>query len=364
MSILDRYLLKSFFAILILGSVVMAALFLVISVVDSLTWMMAQQDIPLRLIIEYYVSMLPYAMYMTTPLGALFAILITLGFMSRRNEITAVKAGGISLLRLSMPLIISSVGLCGVMYWFGDTVVPGANRKVHKLDRVMFHGGKIKNNLKTKVWYVSERNASPPSIYRIMGISPEEQKLEGFTIFELDERFLSQRMIQAESAEYKYGYWLLNKVTIHEFSPADEPKVQQTESLKLELPETAQDFLVLHREPDEMNIKRLKAHIEKIHNYGLDTKEFFVELESRRSLPMAPLILVLIAIPFAIRPGGSGGLSRSIFVAVVIGFAYYFFMAEALSLGRNGTFTPLLAAWVSNAIFSLVGLILFSAIRS
>ena len=93
-------------------------------------------------------------------------------------------------------------------------------------------------------------------------------------------------------------------------------------------------------------------------------REFLVELESRRSLPLSPLILMLIALSFAIRPVESKGLARGIFITVVICFAYYFFTAEALSFGRNGTLSPVIASWIANGIFGLIGVILFSAIRS
>jgi len=364
MTILDRYILKGFLTMLVLSVIVLGTMFLVISIVDSLDWMMARGNVPFDLILRYYLALLPYAMYMMVPLNALFSALITLGMMSQRNEITVIKAGGISIYRLATPIFLCAVVLSGLMYWFGDSVVPAANGKVHELDQIMFHN-RTKEDFRTaRIWYVSERIGEPPWIYRIVKISPENDSLEGFTLFKLDESFKAEKMIHAATAEYRNGSWILYNAIVNEY-PQDAPVlVGMHDSLDISLPETAGDFMVLKHKPGEMTVNQLRAHIERVHRYGIDSKDFEVELESRRSLPVASIIMVILGIPFALRGVRDQGLAKGILAAVVIGFAYYIFTAEALSLGRNGTFSPAVAAWVSNVIFGLVGVILFTGTRS
>ena len=76
----------------------------------------------------YFVFLLPQIFYWVAPLAVLLAILINLGTLTKTNEVLAVKAGAVSLYRMSLPLILMAALLSGVVYVMQDYVLPWTNR--------------------------------------------------------------------------------------------------------------------------------------------------------------------------------------------------------------------------------------------
>lgn len=132
MKILTRYLLRAhvgpfFFAFIALTGVVL------INTLARRLAELAGKGLPMRAIAAFFVYALPATVALTFPMAVLVAILYTFATFTAENEITAMKAGGLDLKRLLLPLLAVAGVITGVMIWFNDRVLPESNHRWSQL---------------------------------------------------------------------------------------------------------------------------------------------------------------------------------------------------------------------------------------
>jgi lipopolysaccharide export system permease protein len=125
--------------------------------------------------------------------------------------------------------------------------------------------------------------------------------------------------------------------------------------------ETPEDFKLLARDATEFTYFDLQKQIADMKAKGIDATEYEVDLQSKLALPFIAPLMVLLAVPFALKKQLSGGLALSFGIAMLIGFSYWMLTAFCLSLGHGGALPPWAAAWVSNVIFTVLGVYFFTA---
>jgi lipopolysaccharide export system permease protein len=363
MRILDRYLLKSFFIFFLLGLGSIAVLFLVLAVFDNLSRYFASGNVPLSLITLRYLYEEPRIIYMAMPMALLLSASILLGLLDQRHELVVVKATGISLFRLSLPLLLSSVGVALIMLILGNYLVPPANAGIKEIESIMRGEKPASATGAGYIWYVRERKKGGLSVYRIFRSDISRGRLKGFRLYEFSPSLKLTKEIHAASAAYKDKGWILSGVRVWDYRNGPAGAYEQIQEAAITLPEKPEDFTVQEYGPEEMTSKKIRQHLLRIQRYGLDDREFWVELRVRQALPMASIIMALLAIPFALRPKRTSSLILNLLFATVIGFAYFAIMGESISLAKNGTFPPAFGAWIANIIFGMIGILLFSGTR-
>lgn len=363
MKILDGYLVKNFFVIFFLGLIVTALLFLVIAVFDNLSRLFASENLPISMIILRYFYEEPRILYMAMPMALLVSVSIVLGLLDQRNELIVIKAAGISLSRLSLPLMLCSVVIMILMYAFGDYLVPLSSARIEEIKCLMrgeepemtYRGGYI--------WHVSDDNKNGLRIFRILRKNSSDNIFTGFSIFDFDHSLKLKTEVQAEQAVYDEGLWLLSGVHKWDYSAGPAASYETLDTLELSLSEKPRHFQARKYKPEEMTTRQLRHHLKRIRRYGLDEREYWVELRLRQALPWACVIMALLAIPFSLRPKRTSGLILNLLFAVVIAFVYFAVIGESISLAKNGTLPPAFGAWIANAIFGIIGLLMFSGTR-
>ncbi len=363
MRILDRYLFKSFFIFFVIGLGSIAVLFFLLAVFDNLSRFFASENVPVSLIALRYLYEEPRIIYMAMPMALLLSVSILLGMLDQRHELVVIKAAGISLLRLALPLLLCSVGVGLIMLILGTYLVPPANARIKELESVMRGKKPGKATQAGYVWHVREREKGGLVVYRILRADIASGRLKGFRIYVFGPKLKLTREIHAASAVYEDKEWILSGVHVWDYKNGSPGSYEQLDEAAITLPENPGDFTVQEYGPEELTSKKLRKHLRRIQRHGLDNREFWVELRVRQSLPVAAVIMALLAIPFALRPKRASSLILNLLFAVVIGFAYFAIMGESISLAKNGTFTPAFGAWIANIIFGLIGLLLFSGTR-
>ena len=121
------------------------------------------------------------------------------------------------------------------------------------------------------------------------------------------------------------------------------------------MPETLDDFSVVTVEPEEFSYSMLREQIASLQSKGVDASESWVDLHLKIALPIASLVLMLVAVPLAARGTRVSSLPAAVGLGFMIGFSYFIVLAFTRALGQSGAMPPLIAAWVSNAIFVLIG---------
>lgn len=361
MKILDRYLLRTFLGIFAGSLVSVSFLFTVLGVLDSITYLMDKQGASFVTILRYYGLQLPQTIYMGSPVAALLASMITLGTLNQNNELTAMRAGGISMARAATPILFASVIISMALFELGNTLVPVGNRYFISARE------QIKGDVSDpgqRVWYISESNDREPIVMRIEKVERDTGRLHGLTMFHTGPGFVLEKETMADSAEYDPATgWKLDNARTRNLSAIASPIFTQPREMIVPLPDKPEDLIRIQRAPEEMTLTELNDQIKRVHRYGLPETAYRVERQARFAIPLATIILVLVGAPLSIRPVRSGGIALSILGAIMVGFGYFVIIAEFISLGKGGLVSPLVAAWTANIIFGVIGIILFSQLK-
>jgi lipopolysaccharide export system permease protein len=358
MKILRRYICWEFLKILLLS---MSAFILIYLVVDFFSQMdtFLKHKAPPILVFLYYLYQVPGIGLQIFPLGILMATLLALGIFSRNNEITAMKASGISLYRITFPLLILGILASGLSFVANELIVPFSKRQADDILSTEIRKKPRKTFIRNyKVWYRS-RNA----IYNFQVFNPENDTLEGITLFEFDDSFKLKRRIDAERALWRENRWHFYDVTIREFHERETIETTRFEEKAIPIPETPDVFKEEQKDTEEMGYYDLRGYIRKIEMGGYDATRYIVDLYAKLSYPFACVIMVFIGIPFSMKTPRSGGVALSIVMSIIIGFLYWIGLNLSLSLGHSGLFPPQLSAFTPHALFGLAGIYALISIR-
>ncbi|MBI4463081.1 MAG: LptF/LptG family permease [Acidobacteria bacterium] len=361
--ILDTYVAKTFLFYLAL---VLGAFLLLTDVVTFFLDLLndvIRNHIPASMVLGYFLHLTPYLLYLTAPLAVLVAILVSFAVLSQRNEITAVKASGISLYRLTVPILLLSSLLSVGLFFFEYSYIPSANRRQDA----------IRNQIKgrpAQTYFRPDRRwifGQGPRIYYYNFFAPAERVLGGITVFELDPAsFQLTRRISAARAHWEasLGGWVFEDGWVRRLR---RDSLESFESFQIRLfPEFSEPpsyFLKEVKQSSQMNFLELRRYLQDLRQSGFDVVPLDVQLHKKFSFPSFALIMALIGLPFAFSFGRRGALT-GIAVSLAIAIVYWGVSSLFEALGNLNELPPVVAAWSPNLLFGLGGLYLFLKIET
>ncbi len=355
--LLDIYLLRSFlyyFFLLTVGFILLFEVFTFFELLDDI----AQHRTGLLEVISYFTYLASYLFYQLAPLAALVAVLVTLGVMTKNNELVAFKAAGVSLYRISLPLLLTGLLLAGGLVVLDDTYLPYANQRQDALHN-QIKGRPAQTYYQPRRQWIFGENSK---VYNYEFFDPDRALFGGLNVFELDPAtFAIRRRIYAARAHWdsQQGVWILESGWLRDF---DRGQVSHYEpflayALK-ELNEPPSYFNREVRQSYQMTWWELKQYIGDLRQAGFDVARLSVQLQKKLSFPLIAPIIILLAIPFSILVGTRGAVGG---LATGVGIAIVYWAASALTeaMGSVGQLPPLLAGWAPDAIFGFLGLYFF-----
>lgn len=355
--LLDTYLLRSFFYYFILLTVGFILLFEVFTFFELLDDI-ARHRTPLLDVAYYFFYLASYLFYQLAPLAALVAVLITLGVMTKNNELVAFKAGGISLYRISLPLLLAGIFLAAGLVVLDDTYLPFANQRQDAL-RNQIKGRPAQTYYQPNRQWIFGLNAK---IYNYELFDPDRELFGGLNVFELDPTtFEIRRRIFAARAHWdaQQKIWILESGWVREFNHGQLTRYEPFLANALaELNEPPSYFNREVRQSYQMTWWELKRYIADLSQAGFDVARLSVQLQKKISFPLIAPIIILLAIPFSILVGTRGAVGG---LALGVGIAIVYWAASALTeaMGAVGQLPPLLAGWAPDTIFGFLGLYFF-----
>ena len=133
--ILDRYIAGQFFRMWFAALSAFIVIFLVVNLFEKVSRFL-EYDVPMDVIVKYYLFMIPYIVKWMNPIAVLLGVLFSLGTLSRNLEITAMTAAGLSLRRVISPVLFLGFAISVAVFYFGETVVPYADAKKEEIETV------------------------------------------------------------------------------------------------------------------------------------------------------------------------------------------------------------------------------------
>ncbi|MBI4721184.1 MAG: LptF/LptG family permease, partial [Chitinivibrionia bacterium] len=301
----------------------------------------------------YYACPLPYILTYITPVSLLLASIFSMGVLGRRNELTALISSGVSLLRISAPIIAIAAATSVGMIVFNETVVTKANRERFDIMHYDIEGRKRDDPMyKENLHYLGESGY----VYLAGRYDHQSKVLFDVVLQKFDSNTLVRR-IDAKMATWNDGRWIFSSGFDRTFA-ADSESVAAFRTLTVDdLQETPDDFAKEQIDVENMNFEELRAFIKKVRRSGGTVEQYLVDLYFKFSFPLAGVIFVLIGISFT-----SGKRRQSIATGfgatLIISFLYYGILRTGRTLGQNGLIPPLLASQVGNMLFLVVGAVL------
>jgi lipopolysaccharide export system permease protein len=351
--ILFRYLVEEFLRVLSLCMIAFLIVYLIADFSDRIDDFLKHQA-PVDAIVRYFLVKIPLIVNEVLPIAVLAAMLLALGGFSRSNELTAMKASGVSQAQIVAPLFVTCFALSGGIFLWNEHVVPHFATRAHYINTVEIKKRQMQGLMgDQQIWAHGQ-----DTFYNIQSFDARTSALIYVTIYPIDPEFHLKGLIEIPLVQWVGGEWRYGRGVEHRFQPSGEVETVALGPGALELKEKPADLMAARRDADEFSYHELRELIENLRKKGLDTTEYVVDLELKLAVPFICTIMGLIAMPIGMRSLRSSSLANNIGVGLLIGASYWFVLALAVSLGHSGALPPVVSAWTANAIFAAIGLFL------
>jgi LPS export ABC transporter permease LptG/LPS export ABC transporter permease LptF len=356
--ILDDYVLREFLTTFVMVLVSFVLLMLVFTFFELLGDIIRNRT-PLVTVGEYLIDLTPSMIYNIAPLGVLVAVLVTFGVLTRTSEFTAMKATGISLYRVMVPIVVVSALIAVILFLFDESYLPSANRRQEAL-RSVIKGRPAQTFLRPdQKWIFGQQEPGKPGrIFYYQFFDPDQYRFANLTVFEFNpENFSLSRRIFASSVHWEpqLQQWVFEHGWERRFDGEAVSSYNQfnVESFP-EIAERPQYFTKQALQSQEMTFGQLQRYIRDLRQSGFDTKQLSVQLNLKIAYPLVTLVMAVMAIPFALSMGKRGSLTG---IATAIGLAVAYWVVKGMfeALGNVNLLPTLLAAWSPDLLFGLTG---------
>jgi LPS export ABC transporter permease LptG/LPS export ABC transporter permease LptF len=364
--LVDTHILSTFLTYLVLMLASFVSLELIRNFFELISDML-RNNISLWKMFTYLFFLTPQLIYEMLPVSILVAVLAAFGVMSKQNEITAFKACGVSLFRLSVPVLLGSTLLSGGLFAFDFYYVANANRKQDAL-RDEIKGRATQTYLKPDRKWIMGYNSSRIFNYKYFDNSGEESSMNEASVFELEPKtFRLARQTYARRAHWNASLktWVFEDGWTCEYKGAFCNVYAPFQATTFrELTEPPDYFLKEKLQDTQMNFLQLDHYIQDLTQSGFEgTVKLQVRLYRKFSVPLFALMMAMIAIPFGFLVGNRGAMAG---VGLSIGIAVAYLGIGQLfeKLGDAGQLEPVMAAWGPDVVFALAGAYLLLRMRS
>ncbi|MGA9530035.1 MAG: LptF/LptG family permease [Terriglobales bacterium] len=353
-TILDDYVLRDFLLYLVMIGGAFVTLLLVFTLFELLGDIL-HNGISALVVGEYLLNVTPYFLYYPiAPMSMLLAVLVTFGLLQRSNEITAIKATGISLYRIVIPVLFASVVVAGVLFASDQFYLPYTNKRQDEL-RNRIKGKPPQTYLRPdRKWIFGQHS----DIYYYQLFDPDRDAFGGITIFQFDPKtFQITHRITAERAHWSasMGRWVYEQGWERSLNgPAIESYRRFDAATFPQLTESPSYFKKEVKQSSEMNYEELRRYIHDLEQSGFDVVRLRVQLQKKIAYPLITLVMAVLAIPFALSAGKRSALAG---VATAIGIGVFYWTISGLfeAMGNLSQLPPTVAAWSPNLVFAFVG---------
>ena len=357
--ILDEYILREFtgmFALVLAGFVLLMIVFTFFDLVGDIL----RNHIALSVVGAYLLNLTPSMLYNIAPLAVLIAALVTFGVMNRNSEIVAIKATGISLYRLIIPIVTMAGVLAVVLFLFDQYYLPQANRKQEAL-RNQIKGRPTQTYLHPEQkWMFGQKPlpGEPGRIFYYEFFDPDRNEFANLSVFEFDpgtfqltRRIFAKRVVWSRDS----AGWVFENGWVRDVEGANVRDYRTfLETSFPEIRATPDYFKKEDLQSQEMNFGQLDHYIHDLQQSGFDTKRLSVALWHKLSYPLLAVVMAVLAIPFALSMGRRGSITG---VAVAIGVALAYMVIDNLfgAMGYVNYLPAYMAAWSADVLFGLAG---------
>jgi lipopolysaccharide export system permease protein len=375
LKIVDRMILSELRGPFLFGVGLFSALTIATVVMQEALKFIIKWRLPAEMFFEFVGLAMPEFIVLSIPMGALLGALLAMGRLSSDNEIIALRASGISLYRILAPCFVAGIVLSCVTFLGNELVVPYCNNKATALRNSIITGSKGMGIRQRLSWDFYD-----PGSGQLQWVLVAEE-MEGTTLHDVVLLYfdpvldlgsdassrLNNFMLEARRAEWKDDTWTFynyRHVWLYQSESGTERAIDVADKLTLPDFNLMPESLALRQlDPYDLTILQLKRLVhDKLTVEGLSVNDkevldYRTTMHFKTSIPLTPLIFVIIAVPLAIIPLRSSramGMGLSLLIVLV----YYSMFIVFQKIGTAGVLPPAIAAWTPNFLLLIVGAVL------
>jgi len=349
LQILDIYVIRGWLLYFALLLVAFTGVYIIFDFFQLLGDIVRNQ-VAVHVVVDYYRFLLPQVVYLMLPLSILVATLVNFGLLTKTNQVIAIKSAGVSLYRLSVPVLALTALLSAGMFLFADRVLPETNQRQNGL----------RNQIKGKpaqTFYRPDRQwifGASSRIYNYTFFDSDQNVFANLSVFEFDPvTFRMTRRMHAARAVWEPSIhgWILENGWSRDL---------QGDRVTTYMPFSVATFKELTEEPgyfkkevkpsEQMSALELRRYIADLSQSGFDVIRLSVQFYRKFSYPLIAFVVTLIGIPF----------SLSIGIAIV----YWSTSSLFEAMGNLSQLPPAMAAWSPDILFGLAGTYLLLRLKT
>lgn len=359
MRILDGYVGKLYLQIFSLSFLGLLGIFYIASFIDQSDKLFKGTATGRQLLLFLWYSTPQYVYYLM-PLSALISTLVTIGLLTKSSELIVMRACGISLYRVALPLLTLGLVWSGALFGLEESILANANRQAEQLRHVMRGGSPRAFDVMNRQW-VAGKNGQ---LYHYAYFDPRLNLLNELSIYEFDdEGWRLTKRTQAAQAVYRNRQWEADRGWVRTFDAKTDAS-QFTNFASMTLPlEGVEYFATEQPDAERMSFSDLQRYIGSLKTSGFDVVPYTVALHRKVSFPFVAVVMTLIGVPFAVTTGRRGAL-YGIGIGIFLAISYWGLFILFTAIGSAGMLAPVLAAWAPNVLFLTVATYLLLTVRT
>lgn len=355
LKLIDKYIIKKFLGTFFFCIVLILTIAVVFDFAEKIDNFM-EHKAPVKLIIfDYYLNFIPYFAMLFAPLFVFIAVIFFTSKMAVSTEIIAILNSGMSFRRMMWPYFVSAFIIATMTFLLTNYVIPKSNR--------------IRMQFEDKYYHASTKRITLENIHRMefkneyvyMGtFNPLSMRGQNFTIEKFSDSGKLESKLSASSVVYDTTLhkWSAMNYYIRQIKDKQEI-ITRGRQIDTALNIKPMDF---SRDPSfvgTMTSSELDNYISLLKLQGSDElKLFLIEKYRRFANPFAVFILTLIGVTLSSRKI-RGGIGMNIGIGLMLSFSYILFLQFASQFSLKGSLGPMLAMWIPNIIYSVIGLVLY-----
>jgi len=359
--ILESYVLFSFFQPLTFGIAVFSFI-LVLDKLFDMADLVLNRGASTLMVLKMFVIFIPTILPLTIPMAFLLAALVTYGRMAQDNEVTAVRAAGISLWKISWPIVLLAVVVSAGLIPFNRDVTPRAHVYFRKMFTKMAESDPLLQVEPRRFFEIQDLRLYAQDVNRA------ERRLYHVIVYRMRAGGLPADRIYAATGVYersKESFRLdLENGQFERYEPQDPGRLMHARfkiysiSVPLESGQNDSSW-----DMHDMTSRELSSALQVS---GLDSntaRELKSELQLRHAIALAPLALVILGIPIGMVLE-RGGKTMGFGATVAVLFAYYLALVLGLSFAERGKCPIVPSVWMADLLCVVFGIMLFRRMLS
>ena len=344
---LQRYLARQIWAAVAFVLVGFLALFAFFDLIAELRDL-GKGNYALRQIVTVVVLGLPAHAYELMPVAVLIGTLYVLAHLSSNSEYTVMRTAGLSPARAGVALIRIGLPLALLTFVIGEWVAPYADAAAQTVRmralNALIQGGQ---DLSSGLWFRDERS------FINVREARDANALSDLRIYEFDGEYRLKTLIVAAKAEYAgAGAWRLRSVALTLFTP-DGPRTERHDEREWRSAVTPELLNVLIVVPERMSVTKLYKYTQHLSANRQKTERYEIAMWKKVFYPIATLVMMAIALPFAYMHARFGMVGIKVFLGILLGIFFHMLNSLFSHIGLLQAWPPVTAAIVPSATFLL-----------